>query len=479
VCPRIAPESTFLVICTIFSDVRRKIAEYLSSAQATPANTAIFTPARSPSRRALRFDEQDSKSLAAEPGGRRFAAFSATMFRFFAQPLCPDSALATAVSSLSLMRLVKKCPAHLSDTAGLLYTRVLEVEPFSPMQIGSLAPSNNVFLAPMAGVTDLPMRELAVELGAGLAVGEMQTADLRLADARKTQQRQRHSNCAGLRSVQLVGYDPRQLAEAARFNADLGADIIDINMGCPAKKVCRRAAGSALLADEALVGHILEAVVNAVAVPVTLKMRTGTDAENRNGIRIARLAEHAGIQMLSVHGRTRADRFKGAAEYQTIAEIVKTVSIPVIANGDIDSASKARAVLAHTGAAGIMIGRAAQGQIWLPGAIASALAEASGEALYPSIMAQFATHQRHVQKLHAFYGDHLGLRIARKHQAWFLESLVAQGVMHADLSRALRQAFNPLEHARTQLAYLRQLGRRLPSLCQAPAPGTQDGQLAA
>ncbi len=347
------------------------------------------------------------------------------------------------------------------------------------MQIGGLAPSNNVFLAPMAGVTDLPMRELAVELGAGLAVGEMQTADLRLADSRKTQQRQQHSESAGLRSVQLVGYDPQQLATAARFNADLGAEIIDINMGCPAKKVCRRAAGSALLADEALVGHILEAVVNAVAVPVTLKMRTGTDSEHRNGTRIAHIAENAGIQMLTVHGRTRADRFKGAAEYQTIAEIVETVSIPVIANGDIDSAEKARTVLAHTGAAGIMIGRAAQGQLWLPGAIASALSEASGEALCPSVMEQFALHQRHVQKLHEFHGDHLGLRIARKHQAWFLDSLVSQGAMDADLSRALRQTFNPLEHAKTQLAYLTRLGHRLPSLCQAPAPESQNGRLAA
>ena len=259
----------------------------------------------------------------------------------------------------------------------------------------------------------------------------------------------------------------------------MGAEIIDINMGCPAKKVCRRAAGSALLADEALVGHILEAVVNAVAVPVTLKMRTGTDSEHRNGTRIAHIAENAGIQMLTVHGRTRADRFKGAAEYQTIAEIVETVSIPVIANGDIDSAEKARTVLAHTGAAGIMIGRAAQGQLWLPGAIASALSEASGEALCPSVMEQFALHQRHVQKLHEFHGDHLGLRIARKHQAWFLDSLVSQGAMDADLSRALRQTFNPLEHAKTQLAYLTRLGHRLPSLCQAPAPESQNGRLAA
>ena len=206
------------------------------------------------------------------------------------------------------------------------------------MHIGGLKPCNNVFLAPMAGVTDLPMRELAVELGAGLAVGEMQSADLSLARSRKTTQRQRHSARAGLRSVQIVGYDPRQLADAARFNADLGADIIDINMGCPAKKVCRRAAGSALLADEALVGRILEAVVNAVDVPVTVKIRTGTDPDHRNGVTIARIAENAGIQMLTVHGRTRADRFKGQAEYLTIAEIVRA-GILSVAKGQTEAAS--------------------------------------------------------------------------------------------------------------------------------------------
>jgi len=325
------------------------------------------------------------------------------------------------------------------------------------MHIGGLKPCNNVFLAPMAGVTDLPMRELAVELGAGMAVGEMQSADLSLAHSRKTVQRQRHSARAGLRSVQIVGYDPRQLAEAARFNADLGADIIDINMGCPAKKVCRRAAGSALLADEALVGRILEAVVNAVEVPVTAKIRTGITPEHRNGVAIARIAERAGIQMLTVHGRTRADRFKGQAEYQTIAEIVRAVTIPVIANGDIDSAEKARAVLKLTGAAGVMIGRAAQGQLWLPGAIASALAAGGKSAQIPALSEQLRLQGDHLLRLHDFHGDHLGPRIARKHQAWLLESLTAQQVISAEAARAWRQAFNRIESAEAQVTCLRNM----------------------
>ena len=326
------------------------------------------------------------------------------------------------------------------------------------MQIGGLKPSNNVFLAPMAGVTDLPMRELAIELGAGLAVGEMQTADLRLARSRKTLKRQQHSSRAGLRSVQIVGYDPRQLAEAARFNADLGADIIDINMGCPAKKVCQKAAGSALLADESLVARILEAVVSAVEIPVTLKIRTGTDPEHRNGSTIARIAESAGIQMLTVHGRTRADRFKGAAEYNTMADIAQAISIPVIANGDIQSAHKARAVLASTGAAGVMIGRGAQGQLWLPGAIARALASGDDEALAPAVAEQLTLHHRHIDALHAFHGDVLGPKIGRKHHAWFLESLVSQQVLDPATATANRQVFNALQTPKAQQSHLQSMG---------------------
>ena len=349
------------------------------------------------------------------------------------------------------------------------------------MHIGGLKPCNNVFLAPMAGVTDLPMRELAIELGAGLAVGEMQTADLRLAQSRKTQQRQRHSESAGIRSVQIVGYDPQQLAEAARFNADLGADIIDINMGCPAKKVCRRAAGSALLADEPLVGRILEAVVNAVDLPVTLKIRTGTDPAHRNGATVARIAEQAGAQMLTVHGRTRADRFLGHAEYDTIAEIVAAVSIPVIANGDIDSTQKARAVLKQTGAAGVMIGRAAQGNLWLPGAIARAL-ETGWDAHAPSFSEQLRIHQRHVARLHNFHGDLMGPRIARKHHVWFLQSLASQGLMCADALRDWRQAFNAFESGEAQMQHLATLAEQPVALWQSPLPSlnqSREAQLAA
>ena len=349
------------------------------------------------------------------------------------------------------------------------------------MHIGGLKPCNNVFLAPMAGVTDLPMRELAIELGAGLAVGEMQTADLRLAQSRKTQQRQRHSESAGIRSVQIVGYDPQQLAEAACFNADLGAHIIDINMGCPAKKVCRRAAGSALLADEPLVGRILEAVVDAVDLPVTLKIRTGTDPAHRNGATVARIAEQAGVQMLTVHGRTRADRFLGRAEYHTIAEIVAAVSIPVIANGDIDSTQKARAVLKQTGAAGVMIGRAAQGNLWLPGAIARAL-ETGGDAHAPSFSEQLRIHQRHVARLHDFHGDLMGPRIARKHHAWLLQSLASQGLMCAEALRDWRQAFNAFESGEAQMQHLATLADQSATLWQLPPAllnQSREAQLAA
>ena len=341
------------------------------------------------------------------------------------------------------------------------------------MHIGGLKPCNNVFLAPMAGVTDLPTRELAIGFGAGMAVGEMQIAAPSLAHSRKTIQRQRHSVRAGLRSVQIVGYDPQQMAEAARFNADLGADIIDINMGCPAKKVCRRAAGSALLADEALAGRILETVVTAVDVPVTVKIRTGTDPEHRNGVAIARIAESAGIQMLTVHGRTRAERFKGQAEYQTIAKIVRAVTIPVIANGDIDSAKKAQSVLTLTGAAGVMIGRAAQGQLWLPGAIAATLAAGDECVRTPTLSEQLRLQGDHLARLHDFHGDHFGPRIARKHQAWLLESLTAQQAISTEGARAWRQIFNRLESAKEQVNCLGELTDALMSASPDTAPASQ------
>ncbi len=319
------------------------------------------------------------------------------------------------------------------------------------LQIGPHQLCNNVILAPMAGVTDLPFRELCLELGAGLAVAEMLTADPALNHSRKSQLRRRHSTKAALRSVQIVGSDPKRLATAARWNAEDGADIIDINMGCPAKKVCKKAAGSALLADEALVADILHQVVAAVDIPVTLKIRTGTSRDHRNGVNIARIAEDAGIQGLAIHGRTRADKFNGDAEYDTIAAIVDAVNIPVFANGDIDSVAKAQQVLSHTGAAGVMIGRAAQGRPWLPGQIATAIA--TGIIIpSPSIDQQLALMHRHVAALHDFYGDFMGVRIARKHVGWFLEAL-----LKPETFLAWKHRFNPLETTTEQFNFLDQL----------------------
>lgn len=296
----------------------------------------------------------------------------------------------------------------------------------------------------MAGVTDLPFRQLCARFGAGLLVGEMVHADPRLRESRKSRQRRCHDLELEPRSVQIVGNDPEVMAEAARFNVACGAQIIDINMGCPAKKVCRKAAGSALLADEALVASILHAVVAAVPVPVTLKIRTGVDREHRNAATIARIAEDAGIALLAVHGRTRACAFKGEVEHDTTAAVAEAVAIPVLANGDIDSAEQARKVLAHTGAAGVMIGRAAQGAPWLPGMIARQLA---GEtACEPSRDVQYATLGEHLRSLHAFYGDLMGPRIARKHVGWFLDRQSSR----SDHKRH----FNGLDNGGDQLAYL-------------------------
>ena len=329
------------------------------------------------------------------------------------------------------------------------------------MEIAGLKPSKNVLLAPMAGVTDLPMRELAMELGANLAVGEMQSSNPQLRNSRKTEQRRKHTTEAGPNSVQIVGFDPSQLAEAASFNASCGADIIDINMGCPAKKVCRKLAGSALLGDELLVSRILESVVRAVKIPVTLKMRTGTNYQNRNGPAIAKIAEEAGVKMLTVHGRTREDRFLGAAEYETIRHIVDTVSIPVIANGDINNIEKARYVLLETGAAGVMIGRAAQGRLWLPGAISKALDCQSGRISAPSIIQQFEIQERHLKALYVFHGHDLGVRIARKHMVWFLNALVEQDSLGNAKASDQRKAFQNLETSDMQLRHLSALATNL------------------
>ncbi|WP_040481907.1 tRNA dihydrouridine synthase DusB [Luminiphilus syltensis] len=317
------------------------------------------------------------------------------------------------------------------------------------LKIGHHTLPNNVVVAPMAGVTDRPFRELCLDLGAAMAVSEMISDDPELAQSRKTRLRREHSPRAALRSVQIVGNDPERMAAAALRNAKDGADIIDINMGCPAKKVCKKAAGSALLGDEALVTAILEAVVSTVSVPVTLKIRTGLDRSRRNGVRIAKIAEDAGVQMLAVHGRTRADKFAGDAEYHTIEQIVDAVTIPVLANGDINSITRARRVLETTGAAGVMIGRGAQGQPWLPGMIARALRGQSTAAPSPETQVQII--QGHLLELIAFYGEFMGTKIARKHVGWFADGWFTN---EPTTARRWKQQFNRLDHYKDQLEHL-------------------------
>jgi tRNA-dihydrouridine synthase B len=316
------------------------------------------------------------------------------------------------------------------------------------MRIGPYFLRNNVVLAPMAGVTDRPFRQLCVRLGAGLAVSEMVTAQVALYESAKSRRRRDHAGETEPRIVQIAGGEPDMLAEAARRNADEGAQIIDINMGCPAKKVCNKAAGSALLQDEDLVRQILDAVVNAVDVPVTLKIRTGWDREHKNGVRIAKIAEQAGICALAVHGRTRADLYGGVAEYQTIRTIKAAVGIPVIANGDVDSPEKARTVLAQTGADAVMIGRAAQGRPWIFREVAHYLA--TGERLPPPDHGDIAgIMQAHLDNLHAFYGEFTGVRMARKHIGWYLKTVPHEAGLRERLMRA--------ESARTQRALVRGL----------------------
>jgi tRNA-dihydrouridine synthase B len=287
-----------------------------------------------------------------------------------------------------------------------------------PLRIGPITLANNLILAPMAGVTDRPFRELCRGLGAGLAVSEMVSADTSLWGHRKSLRRLDHRGETGPIAAQILGNEPALMAEAARINLDLGADIIDINMGCPAKKVCRKAAGSALLRDERLVGLILAAVVAAVPAPVTLKIRTGWSPEERNAPAIARIAWESGIAALAVHGRTRACGFAGQAEFETLRAIRRAVPIPLIANGDIDSPERARFVLDFTGADAIMIGRAAQGRPWIFREIAHHLA--TGTHL-PSPSPDWirTTLIAHLHALHRFYGDRAGPCIARKHVGWY------------------------------------------------------------
>ncbi|KAA0071971.1 tRNA dihydrouridine synthase DusB [Rhodanobacter sp. T12-5] len=314
------------------------------------------------------------------------------------------------------------------------------------MRIGPYLIDPPVVLAPMAGVTDKPFRLLCKRLGAGLAVSEMTNADPRLWHTRKSLRRMDHDGEPEPVSVQIAGYDPAMLAEAARFNVANGAQIIDINMGCPAKKVCNVWSGSALLQDEPLVARIVKAVVDAVEVPVTLKIRTGWNRDNRNALSIARIAEDNGIAALAVHGRTRADKYEGDAEYATIAAVKAAVRIPVLANGDVATPQQARHVLELTGADALMIGRGAQGRPWIFREIAHYLA--TGELLPEPAPAEVAAILLgHLEQLYAFYGEQAGVRIARKHLGWYAKD--------RPQNAAFRHVANRAESAAEQLQLTR------------------------
>lgn len=310
------------------------------------------------------------------------------------------------------------------------------------MKIGPHLLESPVIAAPMAGVTDQPFRNLCRKLGAALAVSEMVTSNTKLWKSKKTQFRLNHIGEDAPRAVQIAGTNPLQMAEAAKLNADLGAEIIDINMGCPAKKVCKAAAGSALLKDEPLVASILHTVVTSVDIPVTLKIRTGWSEESKNAIQIAKIAEEHGIQALTIHGRTRNDFFNGVAEYETIAEVKSAIKIPIIANGDIDSPKKAFEVLKFTHADAVMIGRAAQGSPWIFREIAHYL-RTKEEMPPPTIKERKDILLEHLGELYNFYGEERAVRLARKHVSWYLGDLPG--------SREFRSVFNALESGKTQV----------------------------
>jgi tRNA-dihydrouridine synthase B len=310
------------------------------------------------------------------------------------------------------------------------------------VQIGPYQLRNNVFVAPMAGVTDRPFRQLCKELGAGYAVSEMAAANPRVWASEKSSRRTDHAGEMEPKAVQIAGSDPQELADCARFNVDKGAQIIDINMGCPVKKVCNNWCGSALLQFEDLVEKILHAVVGAVDVPVTLKFRTGWNRENKNALNIARIAEEAGIRMLTLHGRTRADGYTGDAEYDTIAAVKAAVKIPVVANGDITTPEKARFVLDRTGADAVMVGRAAQGRPWIFREIDHYLR--TGTHLPPPLVAEVRKlMDEHLRAHYAFYGEYLGVRTARKHIGWYVRDLPG--------GEDFRQEMNRLESTADQL----------------------------
>lgn len=311
------------------------------------------------------------------------------------------------------------------------------------VKIGSYQLKNNLVVAPMAGVTDRPFRQLCKKMGAGLAISEMVTSNSLLYGSAKTLRRANHEGEVEPKSVQIAGADPKMLAEAAKYNVDNGAQIIDINMGCPAKKVCNVMAGSALLKDEPLVAQILEAVVKAVNVPVTLKTRTGWDKQNKNVLAVARIAEASGIQALTIHGRTRACLYTGHAEYDTIAEVKSRISIPLIANGDITSPEKAKFVLDHTGADAVMIGRAAQGRPWIFREIEHYL-NTGTHLPSPEVTEIHQVLLEHLADLYDFYGELTGMRVARKHISWYTKGLVG--------SAHFRHAMNQLPTVKDQLA---------------------------
>jgi tRNA-dihydrouridine synthase B len=334
------------------------------------------------------------------------------------------------------------------------YNDALSPDKKHPMQIGSYQLKNNLIVAPMAGVTDRPFRQLCKTMGAGMAVSEMVASNSLLWGSEKTRRRANHDGEVDPISVQIAGADPKMLAEAAKYNVDQGAQIIDINMGCPAKKVCNVMAGSALLKDEPLVARILEAVVGAVGVPVTLKIRTGWDRSNRNALAVARIAQSAGIQALAIHGRTRACGFSGEAEFDTIAAVKAEIGIPVIANGDIGTPERVKQVLEYTGADAVMIGRAAQGRPWMFREITHYLE--TGRRLPPPEVAEI--HRvlvAHLHDLYDFYGEFTGVRVARKHISWYTKGLAG--------SAAFRHAMNQLQTCGEQMAAVEEFFAELAS----------------
>lgn len=327
------------------------------------------------------------------------------------------------------------------------------------MQIGPYKLKNNLVVAPMAGVTDRPFRMLCKKMGAGLAVSEMVTSNSLLYGSAKTLRRANHEGEVEPISVQIAGADPKMMAEAARYNVDNGAQIIDINMGCPAKKICNVMAGSALLKDEPLVSQILKAVVGAVDVPVTLKIRTGWDKQNRNAVNVARMAEDIGVQALAMHGRTRACAYMGDAEYDTIAAVKQAIKIPLIANGDITTPEKAKFVLDYTQADAVMIGRAAQGRPWIFREIEHYLATGT-HMLPPTVSEIHAVMLEHLHDLYAFYGDLTGMRVARKHISWYTKGLSGSANFRHNMNQ-LQSIEEQLDAINGFFAALQQQGERL------------------